>query len=155
MLLLLKIIIIGLAIFVVFRFLILVMVVHDNDNYPMVHDGDLLIFQRTADTSKYYSGDLIVYEVDGKNRTGRVAGLPGDTVEISETSYTVNGINPYESVYYNTLPAESEQVTYPFTVPENKIFVLADYRDKGKDSRTFGAVIPKGKIILQLRHRGF
>ena len=129
-----------------------VFICHDNDNFPMVKDGDLVITYRL---DKYYSGDFIVYEVEGKRYFGRVVAVPGDVIDFNETYYTVNGLAPYEIVYYKTEVRESS-VAYPYEVQDGEVFVLADFREDGRDSRLFGAVSNiKGKVVLLLRGRGF
>ncbi|MBQ6148557.1 MAG: signal peptidase I [Oscillospiraceae bacterium] len=130
-----------------------VFVVHDNDMYPSVRDGDLLITYRLG---KYYTSDVVVYEAEGKIHFGRVVAIAGDVVDISDGVYTVNGFAPYETVYYETKAVEGGKAVFPYTVKEGEVFILADYREQGKDSRLFGAIRDlKGKVVLQLRRRGF
>lgn len=129
-----------------------VFICHDNNNYPAIKDGDLVVTYRL---DRYYSGDLVVYDVDGKTYFGRVVGVPGDTIDFKDSYYTVNGIMPYETVYYKTEPFESG-VKYPYEVQDGEVFVLADYREEGIDSRLLGGVNNlKGKVVLLLRGRGF
>ena len=67
----------------------------------------------------------------------------------------VNGTLHAGEVLYPTYPAGG--VTYPYTVPEGCLFILNDYRTRGRDSRHFGAVPQQdaaGKVITLLRRRG-
>jgi signal peptidase I len=87
-----------------------------------------------------------------------VVGIPGDEIDITENGYfTVNGSIPYETIYYVTKPVEGGPVNYPYKVQEGELFVLADMRDNGKDSRYFGAIpvdCYRGKAVLIVRRRG-
>ena len=127
---------------------------HDNNMFPSVGDGDLAITYRLGD---YSHNDIVVYEMDGKNHFGRVVGMPGDTIEISEENgYKVNGLVPYETIYFDTRPSNSSNITYPYTVKEGEVFVLNDLRDNDSDSRLIGGVSQlKGKVVLLIRRRGF
>ena len=128
-----------------------VFVCHSNDMNPLVKDGDLVI---TYKLGGYYNGDAIVYEFDGDTYFGRVVGKSGDVIDFNEGGYTVNGNYPFETVFFPTEPVESD-VRYPITLKEDELFVLADYRTEGLDSRTFGIITkPKGKIVILLRRRG-
>ena len=130
-----------------------VFVAHDNNMFPAVRDGDLCITYRLGG---YYNGDVVAFERDDNITFGRVVGIPGDVIDIQEeTGFTVNGMTPYEVVYYRTLP-QDPAIVYPYVVRDDEIFVLCDQREDAQDSRTFGAVTkPKGKLVLQLRRRGF
>nr|WP_295129134.1 signal peptidase I [Ruminococcus sp.] len=84
---------------------------------------------------------------------GRVTAFAGDTVEITGESVPVNGMGIYEQTVYHTT-AEGQGISYPYTVPENSVFVMNDYREDLSDSRTAGA-IPledlRGKVFLIMR----
>ena len=127
---------------------------HDNNMFPGVGDGDLAITYRLG---AYHTGDIVVYEMDGKNHFGRVVATAGDTVDINEDGqYKVNGMVPYETIYFETKPAESSIITYPYTVKEGEVFILNDFRDNDSDSRLFGSLSHlKGKVVLLIRRRGF
>lgn len=143
------------AIVICLLFVFGIYIVHDNDNYPIVRDGDLLVIYKLYDLEDYRAGDLVAYEYDNNTYIGRVAGIGGDTVEITDKTYLINGMVPHENIFYETKPAKIG-VEYPVEVPYGQFFILADYRDVGKDSRIFGTISNvKGKVIFQMCHRGF
>ena len=152
--LLTKIFVLAVAAVILLTFVGGIQVSHDNNMFPAVGDGDLAIINRLGD---YRVNDIVVYEMEGKNHFGRVVATPGDTVEISEdTGYKVNGLNPYETIYFETRPSESSNITYPYTVKEGEVFILNDLRDNDSDSRSIGGVSHlKGKVVLLIRRRGF
>ncbi|MDO4307322.1 MAG: signal peptidase I [Eubacteriales bacterium] len=126
---------------------------HGNSAYPMIKDGDLCITYRLGD---FREGEEIAYEHEGEIRFGRIAAMAGDVVEIENDVITVNGYNLLEDVVYPTTEKGS-QITYPYTVPENSVFVLNDYRPDVSDSRSFGAILlenTNGKVVFVMRRRG-
>ena len=127
---------------------------HDNNMFPNVKDGDLLI---TLKLGGSYNGDIVLYEISGETRIGRVVGIPGDTVDFNDDgTYTINGTVPYETIYFATKPAQGSQIEYPYTVKEGEVFVLNDMRDMDSDSRVYGGIAEtKGKVVLIIRRRGF
>lgn len=126
---------------------------HDNSAYPMIKDGDLILTYRLDD---YRQGDVAVYKRDDTVHFGRVIACSGDTVDINGDYVTVNGYGLYEDTVYPT-SAEGAAVSFPYTVPENSIFVLNDYRSNINDSRTYGAIPAdetEGKAVFVMRRRG-
>ena len=124
--------------------------------HPMVRDGDLVITYRLQ---KPYINAAVMYAHDGDTTVGRVVAMEGSVVNITKDGgFTVNGNAPVEEVFYPTFPAEGSEVQYPYTVPQGKVFILNDFREDTKDSRSFGAVDTgdlKGTLLLTLRRRGF
>lgn len=132
-------------------------VCHDNNMFPAVGDGDLIF---TYKLGGYYNGDIVLYEVDGMRRIGRVVGIPGDTVDIKDKEgyYTINGTMPYETIYFATRKSVGSTIRFPYKVQEGEVFIFNDMREDTYDSRAFGAVEDealKGKVVLLIRRRGF
>lgn len=143
----------ALVVWLLCLFVVGVYVNHNNSSYPMIKDGDLCI---TYKLGSLREGDAIAYIYNDKINFGRIVGMPGDTVDISEGTITVNGYGVYENTVYPTT-AEGAAISFPYVVPSDSYFVLNDYRDDINDSRIFGAVRKddtKGKIVLLLRRRG-
>ena len=154
--LMIKIAAIALAVWLVFIFVLGLTINYGNNMHPAVNDGDLVI---TLKLQRPYLNAAVLYRHDGKTRTGRVVGLPGNVIDISgKGELLVNGAIASEDVYYPTKKAENSKVTYPYTVEEGKAFILNDYREDTDDSRAFGAIDLSeidGPLILSLRRRGF
>ena len=149
-----KLIILGAMVTALLIFVGGIHVSHDNNMFPAINDGDLSI---TYKLGGYYNGDIVVYEAEGKKRFGRVVGIPGDVIDIAEEGrYTVNGVTPYETIYFQTRPAEVSKITYPYQVKEGEVFILNDLRENTNDSRVYGGIAElKGKVVLLIRRRGF
>jgi len=154
--LLIKIAAIVLAVWLVFAFVLGLTINYGNNMHPAVNDGDLVV---SLKLQRPYLNAAVLYRHDGKTRTGRVVGLPGNVIDISgKGELLVNGAIASEDVYYPTKKAENSKVTYPYTVEEGKAFILNDYREDTDDSRAFGAIDLSeidGPLILSLRRRGF
>ena len=137
-------------------FVVGVHVNHTNDMVPALKDGDLIITYK-LDKQMYSSLAIAYKNPNGKTQYGRVIGVPGDEINITEEgNYTINNNVTMENIYYNTFPGEN--IEYPYTVPENSYFIMNDYRDNINDSRTYGAINIKdieGPVFLDLRRRGF
>lgn len=155
--LLIKTIVLIVGIYILLTFVFGIHIVHDNNMFPSIRDGDLVITYRLV--NRYATDHVFAYEYEGKTYFGRIVGVGGDVISISDDGvYTVNGNVPYEDQFYPTNRAESSNVTYPYTVPYDAVFILEDYRLQTKDSRSFGAIpikALKGEVALTLRRRGF
>ena len=154
--LLIKLAAIALAVWLVFAFVLGLTINYGNNMHPAVNDGDLVV---SLKLQRPYLNAAVLYRHDGKTRTGRVVGLPGNVIDISEKGeLLVNGAIASEDVYYPTYQAENSTVRYPYTVEEGKAFILNDYREDTDDSRSFGAVSLddiEGPLIFSMRRRGF
>ena len=151
-----KVAVILLIVWLALTFVIAITINYGNNMHPAINDGELVVSLRLQSP---YLNAAVLYKHDGKTRVGRVVGLPGNTVEITENGeLKVNGVVAAEDIYYPTFPSENSDIKYPLTVPEGKVFILNDYREDTNDSRTFGLIDikdTKGPIIFSFRRRGF
>ena len=143
-------------IWLLLTFVLGVTIYYGNNMHPALRDGDLIISLRLQ---RPYLNAAVLYEHYGKTCLGRVVGMPGNVIDISDIgALTVNGIAPAEVVFYPTFRCETSDITYPYTVGEDKVFILNDFRSDTNDSRAFGAVDisdVKGPVLIMLRRRGF
>ncbi len=79
--------------------------------------GDIVVFEYPDDPSQYY--------------VKRVAGLPGDTVEILDGIVYING-EVLDEPYLKETPYGDYG---PYSVPEDSYFMLGDNRNYSEDSR--------------------
>ncbi len=79
---------------------------------------------------------------EGKQFVKRLVGLPGDTVEVRNTTLYVNGAEVEED--YIHYPAN--YYYEPYTLGENEYFVLGDNRSNSNDSHTVGP-LKRSQII--------
>jgi len=126
--------------------------------YPYLNHGDVIVYRRME--KGIHRDDVVVFEKNGESLVKRVAGLPGDWVEInpSGSRVTVNG--EQAAGQYVTLSdterEEEEQTGAPQTVMDGQYLVLGDNRAVSVDSRDsrIGTVPEEdvlGKVILIIR----
>ena len=136
--LLIKLAVVGLLGYLLLHYVFGIFVVHSNDMYPAVRDGDLVVTYRLADC---LNGNIVSYTYGGARYFGRIVGVPGDVVEMDEDGhFTINGSAPYETVYYETRAVPDSDVVYPYVVGEGELFLLNDLRENTQDSRSFGGI---------------
>lgn len=143
----------ALVLVLILRFIAGVHVCHSNSAYPTIRDGEFCLTYRLAELKQ---GTMIVYRLNGEVRFGRVIAFSGDSVSISQDFISVNDYGIADQAVYRTSP-EGSAITYPYTVPNDCLFVLNDYRSDLSDSRTSGG-IPledvEGAVVFTMRMRG-
>lgn len=154
--LLIKIAAIALAVWLVFTFVLGITINYGSNMHPAVNDGDLVV---SLKLQRPFLNAAVLYKHDGKMRAGRVIGLPGNIIDISDKGELyVNNAIASEDIFYPTYKAEGSAVSFPYTVEEGKAFILNDHREDTDDSRIFGAVDMSdidGPFLFTLRRRGF
>ena len=126
------------------------------DMQPAVCAGDLMLYYRLDKNLK--RDDVVVFQKEGIQYTGRIVAVPGDVVEITdESELMVNKNTVMEDNIFYTTPAYDSEVEYPLALKEDQYFILCDNREGAKDSRSFGVVDTseiKGKVITIVRRSG-
>ena len=126
------------------------------DMQPAVCAGDLMLYYRLDKNLK--SDDVVVFQKEGIQYTGRIVAVPGDVVEnTDESELMVNKNTVMEDNIFYTTPAYDSEVEYPLALKEDQYFILCDNREGAKDSRSFGVVDTseiKGKVITIVRRSG-
>ena len=149
-----RVVVLVLVFWVLFSQVFLITQISGNTMFPAIKDGDLIIGFRLQ--REYAKNDVILYTMDGTIRIGRIVARQTDVVTLDDGgSLLVNGTTQSGEILYPTYAKEG--LTYPYTVPEEHVFVLGDYRTQTEDSRDFGPIPMenvKGKVITILRRRG-
>lgn len=146
-----------------FGFLVGVVRVSGDSMFPYLNDGDWILYGRIG--AEYQRDQVVVFDRDGESFVKRIAGLPGDTVEISVSGsrVVVNGTQLRET--YVTLPGPNteedgndhgDQMGAPLTVLDGQYLVLGDNRAVSIDSRSEAVgTVPKedilGRVLLIVR----
>lgn len=127
-------------------------IVHGNEMYPALYDGDLVLCNVR---SEYRKNDIVFYTAEGRPHTGRVVAKGGDWVDISQDgTLRVNGTAQVDQIPFHTEQPDGWEGSR--MVPEGCVFILGDFRTRAEDSRKFGC-IPleevQAKVIAVFRHR--
>lgn len=128
----------------------------DDSMSPRISAGDLMLYYRLD--RGFASDDVVVFEKDGQQYTGRIVARGGETVEITDDAQLkVNGSLVLDNDIFYTTPKYDDYVEYPVELAQDEYFVLCDYREGARDSRYFGPVRQseiKGTVITVIRRSG-
>ena len=155
---LIRLILLAAVVYVLLFHIVGITTMPNQDMSPRLSAGDLILFYRIERNPKLQDVVIINKEGSGEKYVLRVVASPGDTVEVSEErGLAVNGNTQIESnIFYATRPYDTD-IEYPIALKDNEYFVMADYRNGGKDSRFFGPVTREeiqGVVITILRRNG-
>ena len=124
---------------------------------PTFQNGEHLIANKIIyKISKPNRGDIIIFKYsDTEDFIKRIIGLPGDTIQVKDGKYYVNGNALDESNYLDssvyTSGGQYLHEGETITVPANMYWVSGDNRPHSSDSRDFGPInfsAIKGKVWL-------
>ncbi len=152
----------GLCIVGIFSLLIGVDRVSGESMNPYLNHGDWIVYSRVG--TRIQRGQVVVFEKNGESMVKRVAGLPGDTVKISDSGDEVfvngagtmgYGITEHDSPG-NREETDTDGPGERLTVLDGQYMVLGDNRSVSIDSRDsrVGTVPQKnilGRVILIIR----
>lgn len=119
---------------------------------PTLKNKEIVIALKGSDFKK---GDIVAFYYNNKILLKRVIGVAGDQIVIEKdgTVY-VNG-EKLEEPYISTKSLGECDLTFPYQVPDNRIFVMGDHRDVSIDSRssTIGCIADEsivGKVAIRI-----
>ncbi len=119
---------------------------------PTLQNGDILVALKNSDAR---NGDLIAFYFNDKLLVKRVIAEAGDQVSILPNgTVSVNGATLSEP-YVSSRALGDCDITFPYTVPEERLFVLGDERSVSLDSRhtAIGCVSSEqliGRVVLRV-----
>ena len=146
-----------LVIFLVFLFQCIfgVTLEYGTDMKPAIGDHDLLLYYRLQNS--YTGGDVVVYEKQGVEMVGRIAAMPGESVEITkEGQLVINGYTQADIEDEDVYNPGNEGGTGKIQLKSQEYYILCDDHSASNDSRTLGAVSEKeirGLVITVIRRR--
>ena len=113
----------------------------------LVNNEDMLVEKVTYWFNDPQRGDIVICFYPGYTEScvKRVIGLPGDTVEVREGVFYINGKALDESAYWKDSIIGD---VAPVTVGARQVFVVGDNRNGSKDSRNPSVgCIPYAKVV--------
>ena len=155
LILLLKIVILGGMLFIIFGFIFGLKRMDSLNMNPNLKEGDLLLYYRINQV--YRENDIIVIDNNGKQQVYRIVATTDQTVDFNqEGQLLIDGYPETETTYYKTGQDDKSKIKFPYKVNDNEYFVLNDLRTDTNYSRTFGSIKKsqiKGKVIGKIQIR--
>lgn len=139
-------------VFLIVQFAIRPVRVVDSSMEPHLYPNQLLIVNRAAYLISGPSrGDVVVYfspQNTSEELIGRVIAVPGDTIAVSISTVTVNGVALNETYVQSNVGGQINEGVVPATrLGSDQYFVMFDNRQySNNDSRSFGP-LPRQNIL--------
>jgi signal peptidase I len=129
-----------------------VLQIYGNSMTPNLSSGDIVL---SVKANQVKTGDIVAFYYNNKILVKRVIAVAGDTVDMSQDGTVfVNGSVLDEP--YVTEKAYGEcDITFPYQVPDERVFVMGDHRSVSIDSRSsqMGCVAEEqivGRLVFRI-----
>ena len=125
--------------------------VSGNSMEPNLHEGELLI---TSNFFKFEKGDMVAFYYNDSVLIKRVIATEGDVVYIEDDGTVFVNSVKLEEDYVKELSYGNCDITFPYQVPKNSVFILGDNREVSIDSRSKSiGCISNDKIIGKIQFK--
>jgi signal peptidase I len=133
-------IVLSLVIFLLIRQVVQNYRIESHSMQPNFYEGEFILVNKLAyRLGAPERGDVLVFHNPNnveEDYIKRIIGLPGDSVEIHDSTVFINGEAVVEEYPINAIPPS---YTYPLEVVQpDHLFVMGDNRPQSQDSRYFG-----------------
>jgi len=100
---------------------------------PTLVDGEIVISLKSAEFQRQ---DIVAFYYNNKILVKRVIANAGEWVDVDKDgNVTIDGV-PLNEPYLIDKALGDSDITYPYQVPDGKIFVMGDHRSISVDSRS-------------------
>jgi len=129
-----------------------VLEIYGNSMNPTLENGEIVVSIKTDDLNR---GDICCFYYNNQILVKRVIGTAGDTIVIEKDGTVIVNDVLLDEPYINEKAEGESDIQYPYTVPENTVFVLGDNREMSVDSRNalIGCIDVEeivGKIVFRV-----
>lgn len=122
---------------------------------PNMKVGDVIVYYRLD--KMYVQNTVVAVEYNDEVQILRVVAVAGDTVDMTEEGFVVNGSLQEEPAEGQLTQPFTEGVDFPITLEEGEVFLLGDNRNNSTaDSRLYGPVKAEetlGEVMTVIRRR--
>ncbi|MDR1630195.1 MAG: signal peptidase I [Oscillospiraceae bacterium] len=124
---------------------------HGSSMEPTLNNGELVLAVKNTTLKR---GDIIAFYYNNKILVKRVMGFPGEIIDVQEDGTVVVNGEEIDEPYLTSKSFGECDIDFPYTVPENRYFVMGDLRETSLDSRTkeIGAIADEvivGRIVFR------
>lgn len=118
---------------------------------PALYESDIVL---SIKGGKFTTGDIVAFYYNNKILVKRVIAQAGDWVNIDKDgTVSVNGVVLDEPYVQSKAFGECD-IELPYQVPEDRVFVMGDYRDVSIDSRSTAiGAIAKDQVVGRIIYR--
>ena len=129
-----------------------VLQIHGNSMTPTVNADDIIVTLKGGD---FETGDIIAFYYNNKVLVKRVIARAGDWVDIDKLGNVYVNSVLLDEPYVSQKALGDGDVSFPYQVPESKLFVMGDHRGVSIDSRSssigcIGEEQIVGKIVFRV-----
>lgn len=129
-----------------------VLQIYGSSMTPTLEEGEIVV---SVKTTKFESGDLVVFYLGNKILVKRYIAGPGQWVNMDDKGNVYIDGKILDEPYLTEKALGDCNIELPYQVPESKIFVLGDHRSTSVDSRNtaVGCVAEEqivGKIVFRV-----
>jgi len=109
-----------------------VLEIYGNSMAPTLNNGNIVVSVKTSNLKR---GDICCFYYNNQILVKRVIGKAGDIIVIEENGDVLVNGEKLKEPYVAEKTGDESDIKYPYTVPENALFVLGDNRATSVDSR--------------------
>lgn len=126
--------------------------IYGNSMKGTLDSGDIVVSVKSTD---FETSDVVAFYYNNNILVKRVIAEAGDWVDMDEEGNVYVNKKKLDEPYLANKSYGHTDITFPYQVPENRIFVMGDNRDESIDSRNnaIGTVADEqivGKLIFKI-----